>query len=334
MDRRDFLRLSTFVPLAGMGGLVHAADPAARRLLVLVELQGGNDALNTVIPYADPAYSRLRARLAIPRDRVVQLTETTGLHPSLATLKPAWDAGELALVQAVGPVEGAASHFHARETWDIASGAGRDPDKGWLARALAHAAPRAREMPRAAVVGAGGLGPLAGGEAHTRVLAFARSFEDQALAAARLACDDPRLMAIRLSLGGFDTHADQAPTHARLLAELAGGLASLRAALSRAGLWERSVVATCSEFGRAARANGEGGKGHGAAGAHLVLGGAVRGGLYGPAPDLAHMEGDSGLVPAVDFRSYYATFLDRGWGIDSRAVLGGRFAPLELLRRI
>jgi uncharacterized protein (DUF1501 family) len=331
MDRRDFLRLSTLVPLAGVGGLVHAANPAARRLLVMVELQGGNDALNTVIPFADPAYAFLRPRLAIPRERIVQLSEHTGLHPSLAPLKPAWDAGELAVVQGLGPVDGAASHFHARETWDMAADGDPDPAKGWLARALP---PAAHDFPQAVVVGAGGLGPLAGGDAQTRILPVAGTFGDHALAAARAARESAGLMVIRLSLGGFDTHVDEAPAHARLLAELAEGLTSLRGALTRAGLWERTVVATCSEFGRAARENAEGGTGHGSAGAHLVLGGAVRGGLYGAPPELERLEGEGGLVPAVDFRAYYATLLDRGWGMDSRAVLGSRFAPLEFLRRI
>jgi uncharacterized protein (DUF1501 family) len=332
MDRRDFLRLSTIVPLAGVGGLVHAANPAARRLLVLVELQGGNDALNTVVPFAAPAYARLRPRLAIPREHVVQLTERTGLHPALAPLKPAWERGELAVVQGVGHADRAASHFHAREAWDIASHG--DPGKGWLARALDTASSSAHPAARAAIVGAGGLGPLAGGAARTRVLPVAGPFRDHALAAARVARDCEGLMAVRLSLGGFDTHADQAPAHARLLGGLAEGLVSLRTALSQAGLWERTVIATCSEFGRAVRENAEGGTGHGNAGAHLVLGGAVRGGLYGAPPDLAGLDGEGGLVPAVDFRAYYATLLERAWGVDSGAVIGSRFPPLEFLRRI
>src|SRR3954464_13132275 len=99
--RRDFLRLAAALPFAGATGFAFAAAPS-RRLLVLVELKGGNDGLNTGIPYSDPAYAALRPRIAVPRDQVVQLTETTGLPPSLAPLKAAWDAHELAIVQGLG----------------------------------------------------------------------------------------------------------------------------------------------------------------------------------------------------------------------------------------
>src|SRR6185295_696798 len=80
------------------------AAPGANfgRLLVLVELKGGNDGLNTVVPYADPAYAQLRPRLGIRREEVLQLTEREGLHPSLASLMPLWQGRELAIVQGVG----------------------------------------------------------------------------------------------------------------------------------------------------------------------------------------------------------------------------------------
>ena len=68
MDRRDFLQLSALIPFAGVPALALAATaPGARRLLVLVELKGGNDGLNTVVPFADARYAELRPRLAIAR---------------------------------------------------------------------------------------------------------------------------------------------------------------------------------------------------------------------------------------------------------------------------
>jgi uncharacterized protein (DUF1501 family) len=91
------------------------------------------------------------------------------------------------------------------------------------------------------------------------------------------------------------------------------------------------VIATYAEFGRRARENQSGGTDHGTASAHLVLGGGVKGGLYGAAPALDRLDGEGNLPHAVDFRGYYATFLERWWGIDSRAVLGGRFDILPIL---
>src|SRR3954464_7375586 len=100
MNRRDFL--STTAALAAMAAMprfVFAAagsDPRANygRLLVLVELKGGNDGLNTVVPYADPLYARLRPKLGVRREDVIQLSEREGFHPSLAALMPLWHANE------------------------------------------------------------------------------------------------------------------------------------------------------------------------------------------------------------------------------------------------
>jgi len=92
MKRRDFLRLAAALPLSGTIGSVSFAAPAggSRNLLVLVELKGGNDALNTVVPYSDGTYRRLRSRLALDRDAVLKLTDATALHPSLEKLMPVW----------------------------------------------------------------------------------------------------------------------------------------------------------------------------------------------------------------------------------------------------
>jgi len=141
LDRRGFLKIASLAAFAGAAGLARAAaSPQVRKLLVLVELKGGNDGLNTVIPFADPNYARLRPRLAIARDQVVQLTDTTGLHPSLAALRPLWDARQLAIVQGVGYPQPNLSHFRSIEIWDTASKPDEYLGDGWLARAFADVA--------------------------------------------------------------------------------------------------------------------------------------------------------------------------------------------------
>src|SRR5262249_45932232 len=104
--------------------------------------------------------------------------------------------------------------------------------------------------------------------------------------AAQLAANEAGVAVIRLSLGSFDTHANQQGAHANLLRQLAEGLDALRAALVEAGRWNTTVIATYAEFGRRARENESGGTDHGTASAHFVLGGGVKGGLYGPEPAL------------------------------------------------
>ena len=137
MDRRGFLKLASLFPFAGAAGVAWAAASPARKLFILVELKGGNDGLNMVVPYADPEYARIRPRLAIPRDQVVQLSEQSGLHPSLAPLRAAWDERRLAIVQGVGYPQPNLSHFRSIEIWDTASKSDEYLDAGWLARAFA-----------------------------------------------------------------------------------------------------------------------------------------------------------------------------------------------------
>ena len=113
-------------------------------LLILVELKGGNDGLNTVVPYTDRNYYQLRPRIAIARDKVVQLDDHAGLHPSLAPLLPLWKARELAVIQGVGYPSPNLSHFRSIEIWDTASNSDETLTDGWLARAFTELPPPAR----------------------------------------------------------------------------------------------------------------------------------------------------------------------------------------------
>src|SRR5437764_3265391 len=107
LNRRDFLRTSSLLALAPTVPVFVArtarAAPADkdRRALVVVQLDGGNDALNTVVPHADPAYEKLRPKLKIAKKRLVKLSDALGLHPSLRPLDPLLQAGHLAVVAGV-----------------------------------------------------------------------------------------------------------------------------------------------------------------------------------------------------------------------------------------
>lgn len=106
----------------------------------------------------------------------------------------------------------------------------------------------------------------------------------------------------------------------------------MRSALIELGRWNDSLVMSYAEFGRRVRENQSGGTDHGTAAPHFVMGGRVRGGLYGEPPALARLDGNGNLPVAVDFRQLYATVLGPWWGMDAAAVLRGRFTPLPLLR--
>jgi len=173
MQRRDFLRLlgtAALIPLSTE--LAFAAAPHAdyRRLLVLVELKGGNDGLNTVIPYADDEYHQLRPRLGIARDQVLQLDEFTGLHPSLQALMPLWQAKEVAIVQGVGYPQPNLSHFRSIEIWDTASDSDEYREQGWLTQLFTAVSPPRSFAADGVLLGSQELGPLAGG--RTRAIAL------------------------------------------------------------------------------------------------------------------------------------------------------------------
>jgi uncharacterized protein (DUF1501 family) len=161
MKRRDFLAAS--VAALVLPRLALAQQNAYRRLLVLVEMKGGNDGLNTVVPYADRAYYDLRPRIGIARDAVLQLDARAGLHPALEPLMPLWRAGELALVQGVGYPQPNLSHFRSIEIWDTASASDQYLSRGWLARAFAADPVPAGFAADGVAVGGHDMGPLAGG---------------------------------------------------------------------------------------------------------------------------------------------------------------------------
>jgi len=199
MNRRRFLRSGLGAIAARPASLVIGAlgadmawatpraQPAYQRLLILVELKGGNDGFNTVVPYTDPAYYALRPKLAIPRDHVVQVTDRVGFHPALQSLQPLFDRGRLAVLLGVGYPAPNLSHFRSIEIWDTASSSDRYLADGWLARTFAQAATPSRFAADGVVIGSNDMGPLAGSGA--RALALANT--DQFLQRAKLARSEP-----------------------------------------------------------------------------------------------------------------------------------------------
>ncbi|WP_233203250.1 MULTISPECIES: DUF1501 domain-containing protein [Mycetohabitans] len=377
MHRRQFLTVGGAALCAlcvpGLPGLLAARAPHAmvaalgreapvrRMTLILIELSGGNDALNTVIPYEDPRYRQLRPTIGIARERVIPLNGGTGLHPSLAALKPWWDDASLAIVQGVGYPRPNLSHYRSREIWETASASHEYRHDGWLARAFAPSAgqppspvqsplPAQLPLPGEGLSGPGpsreqGRLPRRGPslEYGDRGYQFATRFARDAFGAAishamqrlALARHDPTHApsVIRLTLSGFDTHHNQPARHAALLAQLADGMVALRGALTELGCWESALIMTYAEFGRRADENADGGTEHGTVAAHFVAGGRVRGGFYGVAPQLSQLDGDGYLPLGIDFRSLYATVLQQGWGIEAAPVLGARFDTLPGLLR-
>src|SRR5262249_2276250 len=136
-----------------------------------------------------------------------------------------------------------------------------------------------------------------------------------------------------VNLDGFDTHAQQAASHQQLLQQLSDGIVALFQMLRPAGHDKRVLVMTFSEFGRRVNENGSKGTADGSGACLLVAGPGAKGGPVTKHPGLKNEELESGDVKyGTDFRRVYATLLDRWLGCDSKAVLGGAFDHLDLLK--
>src|SRR5437588_9612641 len=109
--------------------------PTGNTVLVVCQLSGGNDGLNTVIPYADKTYYTLRPTIGITEDKVIKLSPQMGLHPALTGLAELYQKGKVAILQNVGYPNPNRSHFKSMEIWQSAS-----PEStlhyGWIGRHL------------------------------------------------------------------------------------------------------------------------------------------------------------------------------------------------------
>jgi uncharacterized protein (DUF1501 family) len=394
MDRRSFLQGLGLAGLVGLGassgllglGAGHAWGQGKdrARVLLLVELAGGNDGLNTVVPQNDPRYKRLRPTLGLGDDELVGLSREVALHHNLGALMPAWESGQLAVVQGVGYPNPNRSHFRSIEIWETGSESDEFLGEGWLAQLWGQGGAGKALAAEGVVLGDGEVGALAGPGARAWVMEDPEQFTAQAKrlkparapqegkapaslkhllavqeevskgakrledrwsqrpklgarfpstplgrsleVAAGLIVSGVEVPVVKVTHGGFDTHARQRATHDRLLLELAEGLEALREALHKAGRWDDVLVMTYSEFGRRASENASGGTDHGTAAPQLLMGGAVKGGLYGQPPSLEDLDGED-LRYTVDFRSLYTTVAQEWWGMRAPQPLQ-KFRPL------
>ncbi|MBM3504699.1 MAG: DUF1501 domain-containing protein [Alphaproteobacteria bacterium] len=201
-----------------------AVGPAPRlppgRTLVLVELAGGNDGLNTLVPYADPLYAKLRPRSALAADEITPLNEQLGLHPGLVPLLPAWEKGELAIVLGVGYPRPNLSHFRSIEIWETASDSEEFLQEGWLSRAigthpiLSHRSGDADAI----VIGDGSAGTIMGPTTRIAAMVDPRSY---VLGASQIrdVADRPASSAVTHLIR---TQRDAAATADRLRAKITG----------------------------------------------------------------------------------------------------------------
>ena len=167
MQRRDFLKsLGALSAAMALPKNAWASINPLGKTLVLIELNGGNDSLNTFVPHMTEAYYTSRPTLSLGLNEVIGLSDSLAMHDALEPLKSAWDEGDMAVVQGLGYANPNRSHFRSKDIWNTASERDEVLDTGWLAEQLSVTS---REDLQAITLG-GRSGPLDGEDLNSLVV--------------------------------------------------------------------------------------------------------------------------------------------------------------------
>src|ERR1051325_4430668 len=339
-----------------------ANDPC----IAVLQLTGGNDYINTVIPYNNPLYRDNRPAVGIPDDKIIHLDNDYGIPEYMAPMKAFWDDKKLAILHGVGFKDSPRSHFRAMDIWHTC-----EPEKvgteGWLGRVAREFDPKKENVVQVVSMGpslprslvcpgvpvacvAGpleryGFLPQVQGNERAHVLDRFANMYSSAIGSGPV-MDYLSETAIARKLKGiaqvhiaeigsrifycdhstFDTHAGQNPGHGNLWSAVSQGVEAFFKDLREHNKSDNVIMLLFSEFGRRVRDNGSG-TDHGAGGGAFVLGEKGKGGHYGEMPSLKTEHLVQGdLNPNMDFRSVYSTILDKWLGLNPAPIVNGTSA--------
>ena len=367
------------------------------QVLVIVQLTGGNDFMNTLIPYTSSVYHDSRPVVGIPEDKVIPMNNRLGWHPSAEPLKNMFDQGKVAVVQGIGYPNSSRSHFRAMDIWHTCEPV-EVGTEGWLGKAtreldpkgnnvltavnFGRGLPRALAVPGVPVTSVGNLenyglmtgiddnqdrnkalnvfkqmyAPAIGTGIVTDYLArtgldvikgadqlkkapalykseieYGNSSIGQSLRdAARVHLANLGTRILYTAHGGYDTHANEVPTHPQLLADLTRAISDFFDDLRSHDASENVTMLVFTEFGRRIKDNASG-TDHGTGGGAFIIGDKVKGGLYSEYPSLDSNRWANGedLEHTIDFRGIYGTILEQWIGIDATGIVGGSFEQIH-----
>lgn len=375
IHRRQFLRCAA----AGAGALLIAprlvfANVETERRFVFIIQRGAADALDTVIPYADPALSGLRGQLAIDPAMMHKLDGTFALHPSLKGMADLYSKNQALFVHAVASPYRDRSHFDGQNVLESGGTTPYEIKDGWLNR-LASLLPKTKgeaiafaptiplalrgpadvasyapsalpEAPDDLLMRVGALydadpqlhAPWATAMETRGLVEDAKARQDPATighTAANFLARDDGLRIAMIETSGWDTHSAQAGRLSNQLRGLDTLIGALRDGLGEA--WKDTTVVVATEFGRTARANGTGGTDHGTASAAMLLGGAVKGGrVLSDWPGLSAQALYEGrdLTPTVDLGALIAMAAAESLRLDPELVMQRLFPDRPLNRNL
>jgi uncharacterized protein (DUF1501 family) len=398
ISRRKFLALTSGAalgaafPLLSLQDIAQAAIdrplPANTPILVAVTLYGGNDGLNTLIPYTDSLYFSSRPDISYSAEKLLQLDSSLALNPSMTGMKSLWDEKKVAIIRGVGYPKPDRSHFSSMAKWQTGNPL-THVSTGWLGRWIDTQA----TDPMLAISLGSVLPPLLAGSKKS---GSALPLGGLVIPTGQLATDcaklsmvsssDSKLMALAantmknlfnisdsispilkknvpgsavelptinggnaggdtnlsqqldivaklidagaptriwsVSLGGFDTHANEANAQAALLGVVSDSISRFMTQLKSTTRSRDVVVLVYSEFGRRVVGNASQGTDHGSSGPVFVIGDKIKGGFYGDQPSLSKLV-DGDLAVTTDFRSVYATILEKVLKSPPERILNG-----------
>ncbi len=396
MDRRKFLKQSSlasslfFVPSFVRAFEQVASASLGYKRLVIIQLSGGNDGLNTIVPFRNDIYYKERPTISIAKTDVIKLTDEVGLNPSLTPLKRLYDQGYLSIINNVGYPNPVRSHFRSMDIWQTATDSDKFSQSGWLGRyldnygknpyaaievdeslslamkgekvnAIATKDPRAfHNMSRDpyfkninkhqndAHLSEHNLGYLYKSmiDAHSSAKYIYETsktvstlqeypqnkFGKQLKTTAQFINSGLDTKVFYTSLNGFDTHANQLNTQKRLLKQYADGIEAFVKDLKANGTFKDTLILTFSEFGRRVKQNASVGTDHGTANNVFIIGENLKKkGFYNNAANLSNLDDNGDLKFEIDFRTIYATVLDKWLEVDDKKVLNKSFSQLDFI---
>ncbi|MDO5969353.1 DUF1501 domain-containing protein [Flavivirga aquimarina] len=396
MDRRKFLKNSTlasslfFVPSFVKAFEEVASSSLGYKRLVIVQLSGGNDGLNTVIPYRNDIYYKERPTIALSKTDVIKLNDDIGLHPSLLPLKRLYDNGNLSIINSVGYPNPVRSHFRSMDIWHTASDSNEYLQEGWIGRYLDHSAKHpyhAIELNESLSIALKGnrfngiatqnpkvlynmskdpyfknvlkhqndihlsehnLGYLyksmISAESSAKYIYETsktvsakdgypkNQFGNQLKTTAQFINSGLQTKVFYASLGGFDTHANQKNAQNRLLGIYANSMEAFVSDLKENNTFKDTLILTFSEFGRRVKQNAGMGTDHGTANNVFIIGDKLKKqGFYNEASSLSDLDDNGDLKFEIDFRTIYATVLNKWLEVNDKAILNKSFNQLDFI---
>ena len=396
MERRKFLKQNVLASsLFFVPSFVKAFENAIKsslgfKKLVIVQLSGGNDGLNTIIPYTNDIYYKSRPNIAIAKNDCIKITDEFGINKNLAPLKHLYDKGYLSVINNVGYPNPIRSHFRSTDIWHTASDSNQYLNTGWLGRYIDIYG----KKPYSGIELDDSLSLIMKGDLlkgiatknptslynNTKTLYFKKVLDSQSDAhlsehnlgylyktmieakssakyifetsktynstltypnnpfgkqlktTAQLINSSVESKVFYVSMGGFDTHVRQEKKQNKLLQTYSEAMDVFVKDLEQKDTFKDTLILTFSEFGRRVQQNAANGTDHGAANNVFIIGKNLKKqGFYNEAPNLIDLDKNGDIKYTVDFRSIYATILDKWLEVDDATILNKSYSKLGFI---